>query len=250
MIISKAAYRYALKDALRPGPLIGWAAVALFVFLVGMIWHRLGNSLTPIQKFGQVSDVLVFRVIALTSALFSLGVLTHQLERKTAVYLLLRTMPRKTLLWSRMLASATAAAIASTVSLLAAGLAIFGPGLVTQSVFWFDLLLVVVGAMAYTSLFTMLSLIIRKPMVVMLLFAFGWENVTGDMGLISVLAYLRTLAPHPPINTGVMNILSGGDSTRVIAAPIAWLILLCITFGLAYLNGLLFENGEYVAHED
>lgn len=250
MIISKAAYRYALKDALRPATLIGWAAVALFVFLTGMIWQQLGDSLTPLQKFGQVSDVLVFRVISLASALFSLGVLTHQLERKTAVYLLLRTMPRKTLLWSRMLAAATAASIASTISLVAAGLAIFGPGLVTQRVFWFDLMLVVVGALAYTSFFTLLSLLIRKPMVVMLLFAFGWENVTGDMGLISVLAYLRSLAPHPPIQSGFMGILAGGDATRTISAPIAWLVLAGITVGLAYLNGLLFENGEFVAHED
>lgn len=249
-MISRPAFRTALQDALRPGTIFAWIGVALFVYVTGMVFQQMGSHVTPLQKFGEVTNVLVFRVVGLASALFSMAVVSQQLERRTMIYLLLRTIPRRTLLWSRTLASMVAASICGVITLCAAGLAVFGPAMLGQSAFWFDLLLVLVGAMAYTSLFVMMSLLIRKPLVVMLLFTFGWEMVPGDMGLMSVLAYLRALAPHPGLDSsGMMNVITGGSS-RFISAPMAWLVLIGVTVGLSSLNGMLFQEGEYVARDD
>ena len=64
-----------------------------------------------------------------------------------------------------------------------------------------DLAILPIGALAYGSLFVFLATFIRWALLLGLLFAFGWESwvpsLPGDFARISLMAYLRALAPHP-----------------------------------------------------
>jgi ABC-2 type transport system permease protein len=245
----------ALRDSLRPGRMIAWALVAFVILLIAIVWHRVAQSLTPLEAYGQVVDIVVFRMLALAAAVTSTSVVTQEVEQKTIVYLLTRSQPRAWILLCRVLAATVTATIISWMALFAAGIPTLGANLLSSSAFRTDLVILAVGALAYVSLFTFVSLIINKALIVCLLYAFGWEtfvqNMTGGMSRLSLSGYLSTLANHAAIaSKGPVAFLSGDLGADKPAAWVCWIVLLAVGIMLAGAGALWFQNNEYVARED
>ncbi len=119
-----------------------------------------------------------------------------------------------------------------------------------------DLYILPVGALAYGALFLLLATILNRPLMYGLVFAFGWEswvpNLPGKFGMVSIMTYLRALAPHPQPaaeSVDLLQFLSGG-AQNVITQGMARGVLVCIILGALALALTIFSKNEYVPRED
>ncbi len=251
------AFQNTLQDFLRLGRFLTWGLVALGVGIAAFIWARFQPGAGP-ETYGQVSQVIVLRVLALSSAIFTVQVISAEVEQKTIVYWLTRRLSRTQVLVSRTLASVVAVIATTSAAWFVAGLAVLGPRAFQTGAFWWDFVLIVVGAFAYGTFFVFLSLLLNKAMIFCLLFAFGWEtfipNMPGDLTYMSIYPYLRALskhpAPAPQEDAGLTEVLSGGLSSISVAPHVAWMVLLGIIVFFAGLSIYWFNHFEYSPRED
>lgn len=248
-------YTTALKDILRPARLVVWLLVCLGVFAVGLLWKHLAGNVAADVSYGQLASAIGFRVLALSAAVFASMVISQEVEQRTITYLLTRPVPRPALIFARSLAAATATALVGGLAVLASALAVHGAGFMQAQVLR-DMGVALLGALAYTSLFVLVSLLVSKSLIYCLLFVFGWESlvpsVAGDMAYLSILTYLRRLSDHPKLETGpnLGNLLSGQmfQSTMPLGLAIGVLVGL-IAFGLVF-SAWWFAHFEYMPKEE
>jgi hypothetical protein len=119
-----------------------------------------------------------------------------------------------------------------------------------------DLAILPVGALAYGALFLALATLVNRSLIVGLVFAFGWESwvplMPGSFRLVSIMTYLRVLAPHPRPEAATLDITQFLSllPASAISTPTAWWVVTltsCITLALAL---LLFSVREYVPRDD
>jgi hypothetical protein len=119
-----------------------------------------------------------------------------------------------------------------------------------------DLLILPVGAMAYGGLFLLLATLFNRPLMYGLLFAFGWEswvpNLPGYFSRVSLMSYLRTLAPHPEPGAETVALAQAASTAdvSVISTPMAWTALLGFSLIALTLALTAFSTREYVPRDD
>lgn len=249
-------YSSALRDFFRPTRAIVWVFVAAVVFGIGMVWTRISGTTEAGIQFGQLSGILVYRVLALAAAIFATMVVSQDVEQKTIVYTLTRVVPRQTMLLARSLAAITCVAIVSCLACTAGMLSVLGPNGFASSAYWADMGIMVLGAFAYSALFIFVSLLMNRAMIVCLLFAFGWESfvprMPGDLYYLSIGTYLKGLATHPrpEQETGIQAALAG-QTVETLVPPVPSLIVLVAIIGIfTVMGGLWFQRFEYSPRED
>jgi ABC-2 type transport system permease protein len=207
--------------------------------------------------YNLISASMIFGIVlVLLSVVFGTSVITQEIEQKTIVYLLTRPVPR----WQVLLAKYAAATIVTTViawigTLLVAGI-LYGPGGALNSHVMRDLAILPIGAAAYGALFLLLAAVLNRPLMYGLLFAFGWESwvpqLPGSFQRLSLIAYLRVLAPHEaPDNSpkGLMGMMASLNPDTI-SSGTSWAVLLgVIVVGLAGAC-YLFSTQEYVPRDD
>lgn len=118
-----------------------------------------------------------------------------------------------------------------------------------------DLLILPIGALAYTALFLLLAALIRRALIAGLLFAFGWESwvpmTSGKFQMLSIMSYLRTLAPHAKVDAASVDLtfLLQMLTPEAIPVRVAWGALtgiIVVGLGTAL---LVFSLKEYVPGE-
>ena len=248
-------FQTALKDFIRAKRIVVWLLVILGTFGIAMMWARLTHEMASQDAYNQVSAVLVYRVLALAAAIFSTAVVSQEVEQKTIVYLLTRPVERCKLLTARTLAVATVVAAIGVLLAIAVSFAVFGGGALSNSMLGKDLIALVVGAFAYTSLFVLISLWVNRSMIVCILFAFGWEtmipNLQGDMYYLSVYKYLETISMRALVEgSGSVAGLAEQISVKQMSVSTAWIVLLAMIAGSAAFSAWWFTRYEYVPRED
>jgi ABC-type transport system involved in multi-copper enzyme maturation permease subunit len=119
-----------------------------------------------------------------------------------------------------------------------------------------DFLVLPVGALAYGAVFLLLATLLNRPLMWGLIFAFGWETwvptMPGNFQKVSLMSYLRTLAPHPQtqMDSGGFSALLSALSTATITNTLAWTVLLATIVVALALALAIFSNNEYVPRED
>ena len=242
----------ALGDFLRLRRVGFWLLLAVLVFAIGkgFIAVTKGQSLT--ETYTQLSSVIVFRILALVAAVFSTSVISQEVEQKTIVYLLTRPVSRAKLLLSR-----TAAAIASVyvVVLVAAVMASLSIGSSSTAALGRDLAALAMGAVAYTSFFVLISLMVNRAMLICLLFAFGREtaipNMPGDLYWLSINSYLTGIAQRSTDGAkNAMDVLGGTLNTTTISPMTAWIVMVAFSAACLGLGAWWFTRFEFVPRED
>jgi ABC-2 type transport system permease protein len=251
-MIETFVFKSALADFMRLRRVLVWLLVAVALFGVAKAFVSVTDQSTQ-EAYVMMSSVFVFRLLALTAAIFSTAVISQEVEQKTIVYLLTRPIARWKLLLARTLAAIVAVAVISCLGAIMVSFAVFGR--------WHDLLnrdlvALLMGSAAYCSLFVLVSLIINRAMIVCLIFAFGWEtaipNMPGDLNWISVSSYLTSIAKRPA-TTGeknLLDILGGMLGTNTIAPSTGWTVLTLLTLFCLALGAWWFTHFEYVPRED
>lgn len=119
-----------------------------------------------------------------------------------------------------------------------------------------DVLVLPVGAAAYGAFFLLLATILPRALITGLLLAFGWESLVpmmpGNFRLLSVMTYLRALAPHArpqTASTDMMQIFQA-LSPDTVPSALAWIVLASTTMAALALALAIFSYREYVPRDD
>lgn len=249
-------FQAALRDFLRFRRIFVWVMVGLGIAGIAAIFLNFFGRADRGEAYSMLSSLLVFRILPLASAIFSSAVVAQEVEQKTIVYLLTRPVERWKLLLLRTLASAIAVSFVSVLTMLFVSAAVFGNPFANPK-FFGELIAILVGSLAYGTLFVFIGLIIhRASMVVCLLFAFAWEtavpNMPGSMSLLSVSSYLSAIAQRPSIagNDSLFGSIANQLGINTVGPQAGWTVLILMILFFAGLGMWLFSTFEFVPRED
>jgi len=237
-------FRLAFRDVLRPGALLATLFLTALPGLLGLIHvqARRFSGTAPEAGYDLLAGMLVF----------GFSVVSQELEQKTIVFLLTRPVARFRVLLARYCAAVCTVILTVTVSTLVLAGVVFGWQNLGQERVLRDLWVLPLGALAYTSLFTLLSTVLQKPLIYGLGFVFGWESwvpfMPGSFRNLSVMTYLRALAAHAPPDTDgnqLTNLLNALNPTQI-APDYARGVLIAVTLAALGLAVWAFSVREYV----
>lgn len=249
-----AVFTQALREYLRFRRLVPWMLLSLLCLLLAAMWQHLDKGASSVDRYALVSSILVFKLLALASAIFTTAIVSQEVEQRTIVYLLTRPVPRWQLLLVRYLASVVVVTLLGIFASVLSSMGAYGGGFASNPLLGRDALALFVGALAYGALFLMVSLLFNRALIICTLFAFGWESsvpsLPGDIYRLSVYSYLQPIANHPTSGgSGLLAALANAKATDITQTT-AFLVLGAATALLLAAAAWWFTNNEYVARED
>lgn len=258
-MVDLVLYKTSLRDVIRPRRLLGAAPLIALPALLVLFWRVMARSgsFQPETAYNLLAGGPIFSfTLVILAVLFGTGVLSQEIEGRTIHFLLTRPVPRARILLARFLGAFTGITLAVWLSILLLAAAAFGPLELLQPAVRRDLLVVPLGALAYGGLFLMVATLLPRPILYGLFFAFGWESwvplLPGSMKNVSLMTYLRTLAPHTLPESDaegpgeLLQALSPTDlPTGVALGVLAGVVI--VTLGVAL---LVFSQREYVPRDD
>ena len=152
-------------------------------------------------------------VLPVMTLIIGTGVLGSEIDDGTIVHILAKPLPRREIIFAKFVVSAVVSWIVCGVPLALTGF-VAGSGKLAFGLF----IGAGVGALAYSALFLVLSLMTRRPVLVGLIYVILWEGVLGG-----VLSGTRALSVRQYVLT-VSDKVSGSDyltSTVSLAVAIA-----------------------------
>lgn len=249
--MSSFAYVMLFRSFLRPIRLATWAMVCVLVGLMGYGFLRLGGGELP---YSILSSILVFKVLPLAGAIFATTVLAQEVEQKTIVYLLTRPIKRSELLLYRILAAATMTFLVSFLSAVVISIVVNGTGFLANEYLWRDVPAIAVGSLAYCVVFTLISLVVNRSMIVNILYAFVWETaipqMPGSMNLLSISSYLQAISERPGVPSATPVKFLAGMQNGFLPKGQAWAVILIFIVAFAAFAMWWFSHFEYVPRED
>jgi ABC-type transport system involved in multi-copper enzyme maturation permease subunit len=237
------------------GPVL-LALIVRAVELFGLSALRInGQRVAAVGIFGVMIWMLFLRfIVPVLGVFYGTSLMADEVEDKTLTYLFTRPIPRGAVLVGKYLAylACTSLVVLPSVMLVYFLLVPFRevpgtfPSLVT------DLGLLGLGLAAYGAVFALVGAYFKRPLVIGLIFAFGWEQATlvlpGYLKQFTVAFYLQALVPHAMPSDGVTSILQGMfRETPPVAVSLAWLGAFVV--GFLYLATRVVERKEYVLEQ-
>jgi ABC-2 type transport system permease protein len=249
-------YLSALKDFVRPRRIVAWVIVLLGVGLIGVAWKTITPKTPLIEVYGQLSGVLLFRILALSSAIFTTAIVSQEVEQRTISYLLTRPILRRDLLLARYLASVTVVFALGVFGILCLSVGVFGSKFASNPLIAKDALAMAFGGFAYGGFFLLISLLVNRAMLVCLLYSFGWEtaipNMPGELYYTSIYSYTQAIAQHPSSTGGnpLLGMLSGEFGINTLSRSTAMIGLSFVAVLCCLVSAWWFTRFEYVPRED
>jgi len=219
-----------MRDTARPLPFPRAARAVFDLALEGMVWSqrslmmalllglpvafgilyrvvlvaKLPTNVTGADLYGVIVTVFIRFLVPLAALFYATALIADEVEGKTLTYLLTRPVRR-----AAILAGKFAACLATTLSLSLPSLVVtffllttargWGPvGAAVPDLFR-DMGVVTLALLAYGALFTLLGVLLKRPMIPGLLFVFVWEmvaNLPGYLPRFTITTYLRSLVRH------------------------------------------------------
>jgi ABC-2 type transport system permease protein len=182
------------------------AVVALVIRLNA--WLSPAASIDGPAVFSNIVLTFNLQFLILVLALFyGTSIVSEEVEGRTLTYLTTRPIPKPAIILGKF-----AAAAAFLIALVGAGVTLAflilhadrlgdaGQWLVLAR----SLAVLALGILVYTALFTLAGAVLKKSVLLGLMFCFGWENIVqyfpGATQRLTVMHYLKSLLP--PVATG------------------------------------------------
>jgi ABC-2 type transport system permease protein len=182
------------------------AVVALIIRLNA--WLSPAASVDGPAVFSNIVLTFNLQFLILVLALFyGTSIVSEEVEGRTLTYLTTRPVPKPAIVLGKYAAYAS-----FLVGLVAAGVTlaflILHADRLGDAEAWLvlarSLAVLALGILAYTALFTLAGAVMKKSVLLGLMFCFGWENVVqyfpGVTQRFTVMHYLKSLLP--PVSTG------------------------------------------------
>jgi ABC-type transport system involved in multi-copper enzyme maturation permease subunit len=263
------------RDVNRPVPLLRAMRAVFDLSLEGMIWSR--RSLLMVLLLGLPAPLaLVFRIfitrlpprvgafdfygvviafyyvrnaLPLAALFYATALIADEVEGKTITYLLTRPIQRVSVLagkFAAYLATTLALALPAVVLtffLLTTMRGWAGVGALVPDLFR-DMGVVALTLVTYGAFFTLMGVLLRRPVIPGLLFLFVWEllaNAPGYLPRFTITAYLRSLIHHRPPDEGLAEIFAQVLPTALCLEVVGAMIVVFLA-GAAW----IFSTREYV----
>lgn len=214
-----------------------------------------GQRVAGFGIFGMLIWVLFLRfIVPVLGVFYGTALMADEVEDKTITYLFTRPIPRGAVLVGKFLAylACTFLVVLPSVMIVYFLLVPFSqvPGTFTNLLI--DLGMLALGLAVYGGVFAFVGAFFKRPLVIGLAFAFGWEQVVmvmpGSLKQFTIAFYLQALVPHAMPSDGVTSILQGMFRET---PP----IYVCLFWLFAYLAGFLWlatrvvERKEYILEQ-
>ena len=189
--------------------------------------------------FGLMLWFLFLRfIVPVLGIFYGTSLMADEVEDKTITYLFTRPIPRSAVLIGKYLAylASTVLIVLPSVMLVYFLVVPIGGGAIaaTFPTLVRDLALLAIGLAVYGALFAAVGAWIKRPVLVGLFFAFGWENfalaLPGYMKRFTVAFYTQSLVPHAMPQDNLLSILQSvfKDNVSALQArltlwPCSWL---------------------------
>src|SRR6476620_2014953 len=197
----------------------------VFVFFGAPIFesHRTGNDVSQSVRmtgpsiFGLMIWVFYLRfTIPILGVFYGTSLMADEIEDKTITYLFTRPIRRGAVLFGKYLAYLACTIFVVLPSVMLVYLLVvpmrgtLGGSFIDLVK---DLVLLTLGLAAYGALFAFVGAKFKRPLMIGLIFLFGWEQAAlafpGYLKRFTVAYYLQGLVPHAMPNDGVISIVQG-----------------------------------------
>jgi ABC-2 type transport system permease protein len=207
--------------------------------------------------FGMMIWLLFIRfIVPVLGVFYGTSLIADEVEDKTITYLFTRPIPRRSVLLGKYFAYLVCTVLLVLPSVMLVFFLIVPtgggsigaafPGLLA------DLGMLVVGLASYGAVFALVGTRLKRPLVVGLVFAFGWEPAVllfpGYLKRLTVAYYLQALVTHEmPQDSSVSLLL---QIFHEVPSVVASLSVLAVVVGAAlWLSGRAVEQREYVLEQ-
>ena len=203
-----------------------------------------------------ISTIFLRFIVPVLGIFYGTSLIADEVEDKTITYLFSRPIPRAAVLIGKYIAY-----LASTVLIVLPAVVVMfflvvpiGDGSVaaTFPTLLRDLALLATGLAVYGALFAAVGAWIKRPVLVGLFFAFGWENfalaLPGYMKRFTVAFYTQSLVPHAMPQDNLLSILQSVFKDNVSALQAILTLLAMLVVALAVATRAV-ERREYVLEQ-
>jgi hypothetical protein len=204
--------------------------------------------------FGLMIWLLYIRfIVPVLGVFYGTSLIADEVEDKTITYLFTRPISRASVLLGKYAAYLVCTALIVLPSVVVVYFLIVPirggsigaafPSLVA------DLAMLAVGLASYGALFGLVGARLKRPLVIGLVFAFGWEPAVllfpGYLRRLTVAYYLQALVPHAMPDESAVSLLLR-IVTEVPSVRVSVLVLALLTAAALWLAGRAVNRREYV----
>jgi ABC-type transport system involved in multi-copper enzyme maturation permease subunit len=237
------------------GPVI----IAIVVRVVqgfGVVPLRVNGTPVPaIDMFGMMIWVPFLKfIVPVLGVFYGTSLMADEVEDKTLTYLFTRPIRRGAVLMGKYLAYLVCTTFVVLPSVMIVYFLLVPLRDVAGTFPWLvtDLALLGVGLAAYGALFALVGAVLRRPLVVGLVFAFGWEQAVlfmpGYLKRFSLAYYLQGLVPHASPSDSVVSLLqSAMTENPATLTSVFWLV--AVVGVCLILAARAVERREYVLEQ-
>jgi ABC-2 type transport system permease protein len=215
---------------------VNGAPISGTVIFGGMIWGLFINIIVP-----------------LLGVFYGTSLIADEVEDKTITYLFTRPIPRRAVLIGKYLAylACTTLLVLPSVMLMFFLVIPIGSSSIAEGfpLLLTDLAMLAIGLAAYGAVFALVGARMKRPLIVGLVYAFGWEPAVllfpGYLKRLTVAYYLQALVRHEMPQDSAASLLF--RALREVPSVTTSLIGLAAIVGVTlWLAGLAVERREYV----
>jgi len=263
------------RDLSRPVPFLRAAKAVFDLSLEGMVWSRrsllmvallfgpallavavrialtrLPPRVSAFDLYGlMIAFVYVRNALPLAALFYATALISDEVEGKTLTYFLTRPIQRVAVLAGKF---ASYLVTTLTLALPAVVITFFvlntirgwsGIGALVPELFR-DMGVMILTLVVYGAFFTLMGVLLRRPVIPGLLFLFVWEllaNAPGYLPRFTITAYLRSLIHHRPPDEGLAEIFAQVLPTALCLQVVGAMIVVFLA-GAAW----IFSQREYV----
>ena len=243
--------------ALVVGSPVLLAVVARIVQASGIAPLRVnGASVEAASIFGMMIWILFLRfIVPVLGVFYGTALVADEVEDKTITYLFTRPVRRGAVLVGKYFAYLVCTTLVVLPSVVIVYFLLVPLAEVPRSFVWLvtDLGLLAIGIAAYGAVFALVGAVLKRPLVVGLVFAFGWEQLAmlmpGYLRRFTVAYYVQALVPHAMPAEGTVSSLLQSVFSETPTAPTALFVLFSVTVLALVLAARAVERREYVLEQ-
>lgn len=229
------------------------ALVSLAVQAAGTTLLRVnGAGVAGVDAFGLMIWLVFLRfIVPVLGVFYGTALIADEVEDRTVTYLFTRPIRRGAVLFGKYLAYLLCTGAVVLPSVVIVYFLLVPLRAIPGSFLWFvtDLALLATGLAVYGGLFALVGAVLKRPLVVGLVWIFGWEQITlalpGYLKRFTVAFHLQSLVPHTMPSDGVASLLQG-IFIEPATTPISVIWLAVILVAALVLAVRAVERREYV----
>ena len=255
---ARAVFDLALEGMLWSRRSVAVVVLLSLPVLFGVLYRvllaaRLPARITAADLYGVVVAFFYVRnALPLVALFYASSLIADEVESKTITYLLTRPIRRSAILFGKFAAyCATTFALALPALVVTFFLLLTERGRQGVSAGAPDLLrdlgVVALTLLAYGALFSLMGVLLKRPLLPGLLFLYGWEmlaNLPGWAPRLTLTAWLRSLLRHRPAGEGL-----GEAFAQALPAALSLTVLPVIIIVCLALAGWIFARRQYVLEQ-